>query len=195
MPPGPDKSFDPRTALERAMQVFWKRGYAAAGLAELLEAMGIGRKSLYDTFGSKRDLYLAALRHYSDTVIARICDGLADARSSPRANLERVLGKLQRHHSTPGSQGCLLGVAMAQADGDDPELAAVLREHLGRLEDAFRTTLVAAQGAGEVPREVDARDQARALVALTQGLALFGRVTFPPAVARGAVRATLQALS
>ncbi len=51
---GPAKQFDPHEALGKAMQLFWAKGYAATGLAELQEQMGIGRKSLYDTFGNKR---------------------------------------------------------------------------------------------------------------------------------------------
>ena len=57
---GPDKQFDPEEALGKAMELFWAKGYASTGLAELLEVMGIGRKSMYDTFGNKRQLYLKA---------------------------------------------------------------------------------------------------------------------------------------
>jgi AcrR family transcriptional regulator len=51
---GPDKQFDPDEALEKAMALFWAKGYAATGMAELQEQMGIGRKSLYDTFEQGR---------------------------------------------------------------------------------------------------------------------------------------------
>lgn len=54
---GPDKQFDCEVALSKAMDVFWARGFEAASLSELLEQMGIGRKSLYDTFGNKRSLW------------------------------------------------------------------------------------------------------------------------------------------
>src|SRR5688572_8958498 len=102
MSPGPAKSFDPQIALERARDLFWRRGYAATGITELEVALGIGRKSLYDTFGSKRELFLRALEHYADTVIKRICDGLEDPRAAPLVNLERVLEKLAKHHGSPG---------------------------------------------------------------------------------------------
>ena len=55
---GPDKQFDPDEALEKAMQLFRANGYAATGMAELQTQMGIGRKSLYDTFGNKRQLFI-----------------------------------------------------------------------------------------------------------------------------------------
>ena len=194
MTPGPAKSFDPALALERARDVFWRRGYDGTGIRELEAALGIGRKSLYDTFGSKRALYLRALEQYTDTVIGRICAGLADARNTPLENLERVLTKLQQHHGSAESAGCLLGVAMAQADGDDAELAELLRGYLLRLERAFERTLLNAQAAGEVDAAAKPKDVARQLVALTQGMALIGRVTPTATIQRSIVRSTLHAL-
>ena len=72
---GPDKQFDPEIALDKAMQLFWAKGYSATGLTELLETMEIGRKSLYDTFGNKRALYIKALDRYSQTTVGKLYRG------------------------------------------------------------------------------------------------------------------------
>ena len=58
------KAFDVERALDRAVEVFWTRGYEATSLCDLLEHMEIGRQSLYDTFGDKHGLFLAALERY-----------------------------------------------------------------------------------------------------------------------------------
>lgn len=195
MTPGPAKSFDPDQALERARDLFWRRGYAGTAISELEAVLGIGRKSLYDTFGSKRELYLRALAQYTDTVIEAICRGLADPRNSALRNLERVLGKLQAHHGSKDSLGCLLGVAMAQTGREDAELAGLLRGYLARLEQAFERTLRSAQAEGTIRESVRPRDAARHLVALTQGMALLGRVDEGTAVPRSIVRAALQGLT
>lgn len=194
MSPGPPKSFDPERALESARDVFWRRGYDGTGISELEAELGVSRKSLYDTFGSKRELYLLALKQYADTVIQRICDGLEAPGKTPLANLERVLTRLQQHHASADSLGCLLGVAMAQADPADVELAELLRAALRRLEQALERTLRSAHEAGEIRADVVPRDVARNLVALTQGMALLGRVTGAAAPSRSVVRAALQAL-
>ncbi len=194
MSPGPAKQFDPDLALEQARDLFWERGYDGTSLSALEAAMGIGRKSFYDTFGSKRELYLRSLRHYTDTVIAKIRAGLDDPRNGPLENLERVLGRLQAHHGSPDSLGCLLGVAMGQAGSDDDDLAALVRDALHRLELAFRRNLEAAQADGTVDADASPRDAARALVALTQGMALLGRVAHPMAQQRSIVRAALHGL-
>jgi AcrR family transcriptional regulator len=83
MCPGPAKSFDPDLALAQARDLFWRRGYDGTAISDLEAELGIGRKSLYDTFGGKRALFLRALEQYTETVIEKICAGLADERNEP----------------------------------------------------------------------------------------------------------------
>lgn len=192
--PGPKKHFEPDEALVQARDLFWKKGFAAAGVRELEAELGVGRKSLYNTFGDKRALYLQALAQYTDSVIERICRGLRDERNTALENLERVLGRLAAHHGSPESLGCLLGVAMAQADPSDEELTALLRRSLQRLEVAFCTNLEQALADGALRPDVDPLDAARQLVALTQGMALMGRVLDGPDRTQSMARAALDAL-
>ena len=133
---GPDKQFDPDEALGKAMQLFWAKGYAATGMAELQERMGIGRKSLYDTFGNKRQLFIKALRLYSDSVVRQIFSEL-NKEGSPLGNVRRVMRTLQEQHPMPESMGCLLGVRMAQCRTNDAEMADILRRHIKGVEEDF----------------------------------------------------------
>ncbi len=190
---GPDKQFDPEEALGKAMELFWAKGYASTGLAELLEVMGIGRKSMYDTFGNKRQLYLKALQLYSDSVIRQIF-GELNKEGSPLGNVRRVMRKLQEHHSMPESIGCLLGVSMAQFRTNDAEMAEVLRRHIKGIEEAFYKTFKRAQDMGELDGNTNIRDLARLYMAIGQGLALVGRVQNAPAVPRSIVNAALATL-
>ena len=96
---GPDKQFDPEIALDKAMQLFWAKGYAATGLSELLATMKIGRKSLYDTFGNKRALYIKALDRYSQTVVSEIHRGLDNPDRPALENVRAVMGDLAAMHS------------------------------------------------------------------------------------------------
>ena len=64
------REFDRDAAVERAMSVFWRKGYAATSTDDLLRAMKIGRQSMHDTFGDKRRLYVEALKRYSKERIA-----------------------------------------------------------------------------------------------------------------------------
>jgi len=194
MTPGPPKSFDPELALAQARDLFWRRGFDGTAISDLEAGLGIGRKSLYDTFGSKRELFLRALALYADTVIQRICDQLEAPGSRAIENLERVLEKLQRHHGSGQSLGCLLGNAMAQVEPGDDELQALLRDHLLRLERSLARTVSRAQQEGGIRADARPGDVARSLVALTQGMALMGRVLDGPAQTRAIVRAALHGL-
>ena len=194
MAPGPRKSFDTDQALLAARDTFWRLGFEGTGVSDLEIELGIGRKSLYDTFGNKRELYLKALERYADTVIQRICERLENPQASAISNLERTLERLAQHHGSGESQGCLLGVAMAQAQHEDEELAQLIRSYLKRLERALERALRQAQQDGDVRSGLSPRDSARNLVALTQGLALMGRVSEKPAMPRSVVRASLAAL-
>ncbi|NJR61422.1 MAG: helix-turn-helix transcriptional regulator [Cyanobacteria bacterium CRU_2_1] len=190
---GPDKQFDPEIALSKAMEVFWARGYEAASLSELLEHMEIGRKSMYDTFGNKRSLFLKALEYYAQTQTKSIRDRLA-APGSPLANLESVLQNLQIMHARPGSKGCMIGTNIADFNTDDAEMAAILQGHLKEIEDAYYKAITQAQAVGELDQSTNARDLARLLLCTTQGMALLGRVLNSSTLLQGTVRAAVALL-
>jgi len=190
---GPDKQFDPEVALTKAMEVFWSHGYEAASLSDLLEHMGIGRKSLYDTFGNKRSLFLKALEHYAQTEVKSIRDRLL-APGSPLANIENVLQDLQQIHSLPGSKGCMLGTNIADFDNSEVEIAALLRHYLQEMEDAYCTAIARAIEAGELSSAIKPRDLARMLLCTTQGMALLGRVLDNETLLHSTVEATLTLL-
>ncbi|NEO68631.1 TetR/AcrR family transcriptional regulator [Moorena sp. SIO3H5] len=187
---GPQKQFDPEVALTKAMEVFWAHGYEAASLSELLKTMGIGKKSLYDTFGNKQSLFLKALEHYAQTTIRDMRDRLS-ADGSPLGNLTQLLLEFQEMHSQPGSCGCMLGTNIADFNTEDEAVAKVMRGYLRQVEDMFCTTLTRAQVAGEVNSTVNPRDLARLLLCTTQGMALLGRVMNDDTTLEGTVQAAL----
>ena len=78
------KAFQPAEALDRAMELFWHRGYAATGLDQLVRHTGASRYGLYATFGGKRDLFLASLERYSQAVMDPMIGPLEAARASTR---------------------------------------------------------------------------------------------------------------
>ena len=190
---GPNKKFEPEVALEKAMSVFWKRGYQAASLAELLQNMGISRKSMYDTFGNKQALFLKALEHYAQTRLRSIKEQLLTS-GSTMSNLEQLLKEMQQTHGLPGSTGCLLGTCTADFDTSDVEIAPILRSYYNRLENIYYEAITIAQTAGELNPKANARDIARMLLCTTQGMALVGRVLDSETIPQSVVTATLEAL-
>ncbi|MEO0828727.1 MAG: TetR/AcrR family transcriptional regulator [Cyanobacteria bacterium J06639_16] len=190
---GPEKQFDTEVALTKAMEVFWAHGYEAASLSELLKNMGIGKKSLYDTFGNKQSLFLKALEHYGNTTLRDIRDRLL-ADGSPLANLKQALLDWQEMHSQLGSSGCMLGTNIADFNTDDEAIAKVMRGYLQQVEDLFCKVLIQAQAAGEVNSTIDPRSLAQLILCTTQGMALLGRVMDNDTTLKGTVQAALSLL-
>src|SRR2546425_12924520 len=87
------KAFEPAEALDRAMELFWRRGYAATPLDQLVRHTGASRYGLYATFGGKRDLFLTSLERYSQTVMDPMLEPLEDARAST-AEIRRFFDRL-----------------------------------------------------------------------------------------------------
>ena len=190
---GPSKQFDTDTALAKAMEVFWAHGYEATSLSELLKNMRIGKKSLYDTFGNKRSLFLKTLEYYANILIKDMQERLL-AEGSPLENLEALLRHWQVMHSQLGSHGCMFGTNIADFSTDDKEVSKVMRAYLQEMEDTFMATLTRAQKVGELKPEANIRNLARLLLCTAQGMALLGRVMESDTVLEGTVTAAITAL-
>ena len=180
---GPDKQFDREQALDKAMEVFWAQGYKATGVTELLQQMGIGRQSMYDTFGNKRSLFQEALRRYADEYAGRMI-AILEAPGSPMGNIDNVFDFWEEMLRERGACGCLMGNTAAELGPHDPEMAAALRSVFERLEQAFANTFRRAQAEGELAADLDADALASLLVVTGQGTALVSKLYGDPGLAR-----------
>jgi TetR/AcrR family transcriptional repressor of nem operon len=185
--PGRRRSFDENQALEQAMNVFWALGYEGAGIADLEQATGLGRQSLYGAFGNKRALFERVVDFYFERVLKpRVIDVL-DAPGRARSNLEQIFDAWEQAAMEPNFRGCLVGNAASDLRPRDSELGDVLRRKLELLEDAFVRALGRAQCEGDVRRDLEPRSCARTLLILSQGLGVVGRVRREPAFVRSVI--------
>ncbi len=171
------------------MEVFWAHGFEGASISDLTRAMGIGRKSLYDTFGNKRSVFLRALESYSDSMISEIRCALMDTSTGPVLRKIRwLLRKWVEDHSQPCSKGCFIGTAIADFSTSDHEMAQALGRSLQKVEDVFTEAIAKAEENQEIRLRTTPRHLARALICLTQGIALVGRVMDSGAVLESALK-------
>jgi TetR/AcrR family transcriptional repressor of nem operon len=189
---GPDKQFDRDEVLDRAMELFWQRGYEATGMSALLEHMGIGRQSLYDTFGDKRSLFLEALNRYVGSMIGPVIAQLR-APGSPMGNIKKVFERLELLVAEP-HPGCFVGNSLAEFGHADSDLSKMLHGYLKALEEAFHDALVRAKKTGELKSKLRPRDLARTMVTASQGVALITKVKPDRELARSVARTTLHML-
>ncbi len=156
------KEFDRTAALQTAIVTFAARGFEGTSTGDLLQAMGISRQSMYDTFGDKRRLYLSALREYCSASLASVVQ-LLEKSGSPLAGIEAVLLDFARNPRRLGTSSCLGVNSICEFGRSDPELAAVHDEFGTLLEKAFERQLRAAIATGEVDATLGPRELARYL--------------------------------
>lgn len=163
------KEFNPDDAIEKAMHVFWHKGYEATSMEDLLNAMDLNRGSLYDTFGDKRQLFLK--------VIDRYCTTFADTKFSLLNQPGPALPTLRRFISSmiessladPQRRGCLISNTVMELSPHENEIAGTLRKALKTVEDTFFTVLARAERQGELKHDKDPRALARFLTTMMQG--------------------------
>jgi TetR/AcrR family transcriptional regulator, transcriptional repressor for nem operon len=163
------KEFDRDVAVERAMSVFWSKGYAATSTDDLLQAMKIGRQSMYDTFGDKRRLFVEALERYQRDSVAGHIKRLRSI-ASPLAGIEAlVVGVISPDRPTR-EKGCMGVGAICEFGNADTQLAELRIKSGGMLRKALVERLQDAQAAGEVGETVDVECAARFLETTMSGL-------------------------
>lgn len=132
------KEFDPETALDRAMGRFWTDGYDGTSTQELMDAMRVGKRSLYDTFGNKRALYLRALAEYVRRA-ELVHEAVLDADGPVADRIEALLRSgVRLPDATP--RGCF-AVNAATDLGGDPDVRAVVERHFERSEGRIAAVL------------------------------------------------------
>ncbi len=171
------KEFDPDVALQRAMELFWCRGYEATSVADLVEHLGVARASLYATFGGKAELYRRALDRYCEQVAGPVLAALEE----PGPVLPRIRAMLEHLAAvaeTDGDRrGCLVvNAAMERVPADEPVTARIVG-HLDRDVDVLSRALVRAQEQGEIGADAEPVALARFLVTTIQGMRVVGKAT------------------
>jgi TetR/AcrR family transcriptional regulator, transcriptional repressor for nem operon len=164
------KSFDEEAVLDQAMQLFWERGYEGTSLADLEAHLGLGRQSLYNSFGDKHALFLKALDRYK----REVGDAIVASLNAPDAGLPAIRAFFHsavQSHTSPGPRrGCLLTKTISELGAEDP--AALLRCNHARdvLERSFRHALIGAKERGEVSADLDVEATATLLGIQNYGL-------------------------
>lgn len=163
------KEFIPDDAIEKAMQVFWHKGYEATSMEDLLSAMDLNRGSLYDTFGDKRQLFLKVIDRYC-TTFAGSKFSLLDQPGPALSTLRQFIsGMIEGGLADPQRRGCLIANTVMELSPHEEEIAGTLRQVLKMAEDTFFRVLVRAKQQGELKNDKDPRALARFLTTMMQG--------------------------
>ena len=189
---GRPREFDREAALQTAMIVFWRKGFASTSMNDLCDAMGIRSPSLYAAFGSKEALYLEAIDHYVRTIGPTVWDKLAAA--TARAGVEKLLltatETLPKSGEIPG--GCM---AVLGAVGDEwpAAIANVVKQVRLDMLGNLQSRLQMAVTEGELPVTTDIERLSPFYLSVFQGMALQARDGANAAELKGVAAAAMLA--
>ena len=214
------KAFNEEEAIDKAVKVFWAKGYEATSMQDLINAMGIQRGSLYATFGSKQQLFLKSLKRYGVVVVNKLLEILEskpsaiesielffsqlvehlvnklleilESKPSAIESIELFFSQLVEHLLTAGElRSCLVTNSAIERGLRDEETKQQVLYLLNALEKGFYNALLRANKNGELSTELDLKKVANYLTSSMQGLVVIGKVCSERSVLEGINQVTL----
>ncbi len=171
---GRPRKYDPDRALDRAMQLFWARGYHETTLSDLVGSTGVQRYSLYASFGSKDALFHAVLDHYLETVVARLLAGL-HRKDAGLGEVRRFLDQVgTMADSGAGAKGCLICNSSVEC-GDKREVAARVARYQSLLVDGLSVALGNSHRRGELRAGLEPDEGAQFLAGIVVAACVLSR--------------------
>jgi len=168
------KEFDREAALDKAMDLFWTHGYEATSMSGLQRSMGIGRQSLYDTFGGKREIFQESLERYLDGAkrYSGSLLGAEDGLVAIRSYFDTAIRDQTR--SSP-RRACMMFNTCAELAPRDPEIRKQVRKGVAALQGQFELALDRAQVKGKLSSNCDIRSLAIFLTTQAGGITVMSR--------------------
>jgi len=169
------REFDPASALDQAMALFWERGFGETSMEDVVATTGVSRYGLYGTFGNKRELYIAALKRYAERIAREEHPHLFSPEAT-RADIDAfMVAVVERSLGPDGQRGCMICNTAIEIAPHDAAIAAAVRELFDQLAAAFTTAVRNSQAAGDFDKNKDAKTIGALLVGVMQGAVVLAR--------------------
>ncbi|MCF0059249.1 TetR/AcrR family transcriptional regulator [Dyadobacter sp. CY356] len=164
------KEFDQEAILDKAVDLFWYKGYHASSMQDVVDALGLSRSSIYDTFGDKRKLYISALERYRAQAAGGLIDMVNDSKNT-MVSLQEIF-KMLVHDSFTDKlpKGCFMVNSSVELAPHDEEIDKIVRQNMQDIEDAFFQLITKGQQSGEISMDKNPRAIARFLFNTISGL-------------------------
>jgi TetR/AcrR family transcriptional repressor of nem operon len=184
------KGYKREEVLDRAIALFRRNGYSATSTAELVDELGINRKSMYAEFGSKQELFEAALERYSETNLSRVLAPIEAPDANAQSIRDAFLGYASACETKFRGLGCLMANTAVERAALDPGSAKFVDAYLNRLTKGFRNALGNAHVDGSIDHNANLDDLAAHFVNSVVGISALLRAKATPeqmyAAGRGA---------
>ncbi len=171
---GRNFEFNREETLNKAMQVFWQKGYKATSMKDLMQEMGLQPGSVYNSFGDKHTLFLEALTHYGDVVTTNTLK-ILEQDGSPLENLHKFYKEIVLRPTDKKCRGCLIVNSVVELSPHDEETAKIVKNIMKRIEVSFYNCLLRAQQLGEISKDKNITALSRYFASSTHGLLVTGK--------------------
>lgn len=169
------KEFEEKEVLDKAMRLFWEQGYEKTSMTELVEHMGIHRRSLYDTFGDKHNLFLKAMDRFDDKISAALAGGVKRSKTASEA-LQFIFGfMIDGDEDSPA--GCLMVNSAVELAARDVEVDNKSTKAFTTAEQLLREIIIWGQRDGEFTSTYNAEELAEYLHNVWIGLKVMARTS------------------
>ena len=188
------REFDPAVALNKAMDVFWQKGYANTSIDDLVVATGVNRHGLYGEFESKRSLFLACLDHYQNEIV-EMAFGVVEQPGASLSNIRAYFNMIGG--PAPAGRGdmrCLMINTANDVAAHDKRAAKKVEKYFTRLQRGFRKALSNAKANGELATHINVEQMADFLIGVVQGLSVMVRSKAQPKMIANVVATALRCL-
>ena len=189
------RKFDENAVIESAAGAFAAGGYGGTTMEDLTRATGLGKQSIYNSFGGKRELFLRALGQSVSAHVEWLNGQLASIDASPLEQIRGHLDALAIIFSSEGPLDSLFTKATVELADRDPEVAEAAIRAYRRLEDEYAACIQQAQASAEVDKTLDARALATYYVAVTRGMEVLGSAGVSRDVLQGIGRTAFSLLT
>lgn len=171
---GKSINFNKEHVLDKAMYLFWEKGYDATYISDLIETMGISRSSLYDSFGNKEDLFKQVLEHYKNYGYRK--RNLLFSGINTKASLKSFFYQhIEKCYSDDIPKSCIITNSSLLIGHIDPAIEEILINNFNELEKVFKQVIEKGKNKGEISQEVNSELVAYSLLSLNHSINLMSR--------------------
>lgn len=189
-----NKQFDETIVLEKAMKVFWQKGFGAVSIQDLEKATGLNRTSIYNTFENKRNIFKKSIELYTTKIQDLLKTSFEEAPSSKEAIQNWLKAIIDMQYSKDNPDGCLAVISALEHQQHDAEtlemIESLFQSERFSIYDAIRKGIQN----GEFPENFDAAGVATTITATTAGLVVLSTAKFPVTMLYESVQAVVKLL-
>ncbi len=161
--------------IDRAMHLFWRRGYKKTSVEDLIKEAGVNRFNLYERFGGKHGLYLKALDKYRDEVFLTRMEKIGDQENGLVGIIEYFETLEKFLIDSKGNFTCMMMNSQIELVPKDKKVAKKVSFYFEKMEETFKKALSRAKGAGTIPEDTNINDMAKFLTGSAQGMCVMSK--------------------